>query len=280
MESKLPLLRKLVAQKWHEQGWNQPAYKELNDGDSGTFSPTPRASKTSLRTIFNSLALGALIAFCTVGIAWWPSRILRAAQIQSEAEYARGHAHGHAHGHRMDAAAVGFTSNDPQHLKQSYVSKPGTIQKLHPATPHQSSEEAMPYHCGSSIKEAKELGCSWDLLSAAWLRPECLDAELTESFRNEDDWPFFADKEGQHPLKEEELQWRVGEGMHYYTNLKYHRTHCSYQWRKMHRAMERGSRIENKLADYHHTLHCGYVFLQDGKLDELLTEISVEFMRC
>jgi hypothetical protein len=32
----------------------------------------------------------------------------------------------------------------------------------------------------------------------------------------------------------------------------------------MHRAMQMGKKIENKLADYHHTVRCGYVNMQEG----------------
>ena len=259
--SNFPLLKKLATQKWHEQAWNQQMYKKIGDEETESSGPSDgrrRIFGTPVRTIVSSLFIGTMAVFCVVGLVWWPSRI-HAAQLQHKAE----------HSYKM-------ADPDPQQLKQSSIVN---VQKLHVA--HNITEDELrPYHCGSSIKEAQELGCSWDLLSASWLRPECLDRELTDSFRAEEDWPYFADREGKFPLEEKDLQWRVGEGMNYFTTLKYHRTHCSYQWRKMHRAMERGTRIENGLASYHHTLHCGFVFLQDGQLDELLTEISVEFMRC
>jgi hypothetical protein len=81
-------------------------------------------------------------------------------------------------------------------------------------------------------------------------------------------------------LLEEELQYRVGEGKEFFTSLKYHRTHCSYQWGKMHRAMQMGKKIENKLADYHHTVRCDYVNMQEGDMEGFLTKITVEIMTC
>lgn len=135
-------------------------------------------------------------------------------------------------------------------------------------------------HCGNSVEEALKLGCSWDYLANSWLPQRCIDQELSDEFEATGDWHFYEDRNGTKELTVDELKYRVGPNMTYFTSLKWHRTHCSYQWRKMHRAMKSGGRIENSLADYEHTLHCGWVFLQDGALDDLLTEISVEFCYC
>ncbi|KAL9635102.1 MAG: hypothetical protein Q9164_003673 [Protoblastenia rupestris] len=136
------------------------------------------------------------------------------------------------------------------------------------------------HHCGDSVEEAQQLGCTWDSLAAAWLPPACIDQELTDEFRAQHNWTYFADKKGNEPLMEEELKYRIGKNATYFTSLRYHRTHCNFQWRKMHRAWERGTWIESALARYHHTKHCGFVGLQTMDLEDLATEISVEFMTC
>jgi hypothetical protein len=165
----------------------------------------------------------------------------------------------------------------PSQLLSTALNKPG----YSPAKSSVSDELESVHHCGpGNVEEAQKLGCTWDLLAGSWLPQRCIDKDLTDEFRNAGDWHFYEDREGTKELQEEELKWRVGPNMTYFTTLKYHRTHCSFQWRKMHRAMQSGRKIENALANYDHTLHCGYVFLQDGELHELLTEISVEFFYC
>ena len=150
--------------------------------------------------------------------------------------------------------------------------------------PYINHDEVL-HHCGQThtVKEAKALGCKWDLLAAAWLPPACIDQELTDQFRKASQkgpWHYYAEKDGSDELQEEDLQYRVGENQTYFTTLRYHRTHCDYQWRKMHRAWQRGTWIEDQLAAYHHTKHCGFVGLQEAELEDLATEISVEFMNC
>ena len=136
------------------------------------------------------------------------------------------------------------------------------------------------HSCGETVTEAQELGCKWDLLASSWLPPACIDEELTNGFRDERRWRYFADSDGTEELFEPELQYRVGPNDTYYTTLEWHRMHCNYQWRKMHRAMQKETLIESGLAKYHHTLHCGFVGLQEADLQDLTTHISVEFMDC
>ena len=164
----------------------------------------------------------------------------------------------------------------PARLVSSTVSQ-------HLAAPkhHEGKDELSSVHtCGDSIEEAQLRGCTWDLLAGSWLPQRCIDQELSDEFRTAGDWHYYANKDGTGELTEHELQFRVGPNATYFTTLEYHRTHCAYQWRKMHRAMQSGGRIENALADYHHTLHCGKIFLQEGELSDLLTAISVEFYYC
>jgi hypothetical protein len=134
--------------------------------------------------------------------------------------------------------------------------------------------------CGNSTTEARAFGCQFDLLSAAWLPEECQDRELTEEFRAAGPWKYFADSLGRVELREEELSERTGGENGYWTSRRWHTVHCAFQWRKMHRSIERGARMEDALRDYTHTMHCGEMFLMEGPWDELITEITVEFLSC
>ena len=134
--------------------------------------------------------------------------------------------------------------------------------------------------CGNSTAEAQALGCSFDLLAAAWLPEECQDRDLTEEFRAQGPWQYFEDSDGQVELREGDLWKRSGPSESYWATRRWHTVHCSFEWRKMHRAIERGARMEDALRDYRHTIHCGKMFLKEGPWDELTTEITVEFLGC
>ena len=44
--------------------------------------------------------------------------------------------------------------------------------------------------------------------------------------------------------------------------------------------MQMGKNIENKLGDYHHTVRCDYVNMQEGDMEGFMTKITVEIMTC
>lgn len=247
-------------QKWKSK---KQVYERVGDEESSEGFPARKTGGNGFPGIkFGSFVLGVLVAglmaACTAGIILWPTRI-QAAQLEA-----------YKHSHHSDHSA-----HDVQ-LEHSEHANSGD----HDYSPSPQSKDYTISTCGSTLEEAKALNCEWDVMAAGWLPPACIDRELTEEFRAEGPWRYFADQNGTEELLEEELQYRLGEGNEYYASLRFHKTHCGYQWRKMHRAMQRGTKIENKLADYHHTLHCGYVNMQEGDLEDLLTIITVELMSC
>lgn len=253
----ISLLEQLVIQKRKpEQVYENLGLRDEESPDG--FPPSKvgqrRASPcTRIRSLISGVIFAALMAACIAGIVWWPAR------IQDQAYQRAAHDHTHQDPSAHPAAHM---HDHPAHDEPTHLDSDKTV-----AT------------CGSTIDEARALNCTWDLLAAAWLPPACVDQELTEDFRSQGGpWRYFADRAGTEELSEGDLQYRVGEGGEYYTSLRYHKTHGSYQWRKMHRAMERGRKIEKKLPDYHHTVHCGYVQMQQGDMEDLLTKIMVELM--
>ncbi|KUI72152.1 hypothetical protein VM1G_07808 [Cytospora mali] len=264
----LPLLKQLIMQKWRpEQVYNKVRSR---DEESHYVFPLENEGQkvflgTKARSLISGIVVAGLMVLCIAGIAWWPARIQEQAVQMAAYDHSQHDHFGHsAYGHSDSAY---WKSVEPSSNSDN-------------SPQPQSEDDDTIATCGSTVEEAKALNCTWDLLAAAWLPPACIDQELNEEFRNEGPWRYFADREGTEELPEEELPYRVGEGMEFYASLKYHKTHCSYQWRKMHRAMMRGTKIENKLADYHHTKHCGHVQMQQGDMDDLMTKITVELMSC
>ncbi|KAI1325218.1 hypothetical protein F5Y16DRAFT_401680 [Xylariaceae sp. FL0255] len=117
--------------------------------------------------------------------------------------------------------------------------------------------------CGDSVETAKERGCSFDLISFAWQTPECYDAELVADFASwEGNWTFYADDQFTIPVGQElAIQ---GETTPLFVSWDYHIVHCTFMWRQMHRAYERGW-IDTHLGNYNHTLHCQHMMLMTAE---------------
>jgi len=137
-------------------------------------------------------------------------------------------------------------------------------------------------HCGSTIAEAKALGCEFDLLGASWTPPACIDYELVDEFKNLKPWKYYADQKGTIEVLQSDLEKRpAGEEGAFYATLEYHQFHCGYEWKKMHRALAAGKPLESDLSDYHHTAHCvEKVQMDRSPFETIATKITIEFLSC
>lgn len=131
--------------------------------------------------------------------------------------------------------------------------------------------------CGNDPATAKSRGCSFDLISFAWQTPECYDASLVAEFAQWDTWAFYTEARGNMTVEQEVVL--MGEQSLWVT-WHYHLVHCTFMWRQMHRAYERGW-IDAHLHAYNHTLHCQMVLLRTGVgHDEVFTKGNVIYPVC
>ncbi|KAF2163039.1 hypothetical protein M409DRAFT_26485 [Zasmidium cellare ATCC 36951] len=115
--------------------------------------------------------------------------------------------------------------------------------------------------CGNDPATAKSRGCSFDLLSFAWQTPECYDTSLMDEFaswNHDSDWNFYNDPNYTEPVSQQIAS--QGERGPLFVKWDYHVVHCTFMWRQMHRAYEKGW-IDSHLANYNHTLHCQKMIL-------------------
>ena len=131
--------------------------------------------------------------------------------------------------------------------------------------------------CGNDPATARSRGCSFDLISFAWQTPECYDASLVAEFSQWDTWTFYTEERGNVTVAQEVVL--MGEQSLWVT-WHYHLVHCTFMWRQMHRAYERGW-IDAHLHAYNHTLHCQKVLLRTGVgHDEVFTMGNVIYPVC
>ncbi|KAH8585417.1 hypothetical protein B0O99DRAFT_466987, partial [Bisporella sp. PMI_857] len=141
--------------------------------------------------------------------------------------------------------------------------------------------------CGSTADEARALGCQWDIMTMSWEHPDCFDADLTREFEELGPWTFYHssrpgkevpepkmlslipyDQVGNHP----ERMW---------TDRRYHIYHCIYAWKMLHRAVERGWKVQAELASYHHTEHCSSALANTSvPMDAIITKVNVQYPIC
>lgn len=114
--------------------------------------------------------------------------------------------------------------------------------------------------CGKTRDEALTRGCQFDLMSFVWIMsfvwtpPACHDKELPDDFPSLRNWAWYHDIKAtqvadEHPVHQ-------GKFDHLYVTWEYHKMHCQYMWRKLHRAMMSVSRVDGYIGNSNHTRHC------------------------
>ncbi|KAK6396259.1 hypothetical protein LTR65_009341 [Meristemomyces frigidus] len=123
-------------------------------------------------------------------------------------------------------------------------------------------------HCGHSTAEAKDMGCAFDLLGPAWLPGKCRDDKLTAEFMKAGSgpngtWEFWKDHEHTIPMTLEEVSLIPDDpDGAFYGTWEFHVKHCTYQWRKFIRAMEKGViNLDMENTGTGHVDHCEMVIL-------------------
>jgi hypothetical protein len=133
--------------------------------------------------------------------------------------------------------------------------------------------------CGLSSTEALSIGCSFDVMSFAWLPHRCFDQELMNQFLTLRDWRWYLDANGTQVADFDSL--RLGSYDNLYVTHEYHMYHCTYMWRKMHRAILQGQPLDGYIGNIHHTAHCERQLLKhEVSLDAKNTLIYTKYVNC
>jgi hypothetical protein len=133
--------------------------------------------------------------------------------------------------------------------------------------------------CGSTPKEAKQLGCVFDLMSWCWLPPACHDESLALEHLQYGPWDWYEDVAGTRPVTEEEAE--TGEITPLYVEESFHQIHCIYIWKKQHRAYLGGGVIDDYVAGFNHTVHCSKTLLRQVPWHtNITTSVGLKYPTC
>ena len=144
---------------------------------------------------------------------------------------------------------------------------------------HSQPENISRESCGNSSHEALSLGCSFDVIAFAWLPERCFDKELVDDFLALRDWSWYLDAGAQQTADFASVA--AGAYDELYVTQEYHMYHCTYMWRKMHRAILAGRVLDGYIGDMHHTAHCELQILDRSRtLDEIGTAVYTKYVEC
>ena len=136
-------------------------------------------------------------------------------------------------------------------------------------------------NCGNTFEEARARGCLFDTISFSWLAPECHDEELVAEFdKLPIVWHFYTDPAGTQEVPMDVVE--RGERA-LYVPWSHHLWHCSFLWRKMHRAVMAGTPVDSYIGLYAHTKHCSQIMVAENSLhpmDEVNTIMTLKFPYC
>jgi len=121
--------------------------------------------------------------------------------------------------------------------------------------------------CGTTVSEALENNCIFDMMVSRWEAPECHDAELLAEVLRTGPWQWYADANHTILVSREEVAKGLFDIDPLYTDNNYHVDHCMYMWMKQHRAYLRGAPLEEDLWGFKHTLHCAALMRKNMDLE-------------
>ncbi|KIW72267.1 hypothetical protein PV04_00473 [Phialophora macrospora] len=150
-----------------------------------------------------------------------------------------------------------------------------------------ADEPANSLTCGNTPEEAQSRGCQFDVMSFTWVPQPCFDEALVTEFLEspEQPWHWFrepnvdANSTTTTALSFQDV--RTGQFPELYVTNAYHSTHCTFTWKKLHRALTKTGYLDSYIGSYEHTLHCEHMLLS-RHLDpeQVETTIRRKFITC
>jgi hypothetical protein len=139
--------------------------------------------------------------------------------------------------------------------------------------------------CGSTPAEARNNGCTYDVLGNIWVPTPCLDTENLADFKRMAPWLAYDSANATRQLTEEEMsEYLIPDG--YWTPVREHMIHCALMWRRLHKGFEKDARLLDKhVLSMHHTEHCSQTLMEHldmptSFLDEIRTRTEAGYSSC
>lgn len=139
------------------------------------------------------------------------------------------------------------------------------------------SARAIINQCGTTPAEARSKGCVFETMGFSWLPRECsnptIEAEFLEFERTT--LRYWRDQNYTEEVPLDEVQ--RGDGPIFFVHQDYHRAHCAFLFKKMHKAIGTGQKVDGLVSPFHHTSHCVHMLLAGNDLH--LHDVQVAFVK-
>lgn len=133
--------------------------------------------------------------------------------------------------------------------------------------------------CGNSSESALAAGCKFDIMSFTWSHPDCFDGELMTEFLSLRNWTWWFDTAGEHSVPLDKVA--SGRYTNLYVTWEYHLAHCTFMWKKMHRAISQQRPLDSYIGNFNHTVHCERMLLNHmNLLEDKNTIIRIKYPYC
>jgi len=114
--------------------------------------------------------------------------------------------------------------------------------------------------CGTTADEARAKGCVFEMTGFSWLPKQCHDPEVEANFLTASkDFQYFRDMNYTQEVSLDEV--KRGDGLGFFVRQDYHKAHCAFLFKKLHRAVSRGQKLDGLISPLHHTGHCVHMLL-------------------
>jgi hypothetical protein len=127
--------------------------------------------------------------------------------------------------------------------------------------------------CGTNSREARELGCVFEITLSLWVPPDCYDAELEALYTHEEGLKYYHDINLTRQASLAEV--RSGESPSWFVPWEHHVRHCAFAVRKLHRAAASGRKIDGYVLQYAHTQHCIKMFTDPEPSRVKATQVDI-----
>jgi hypothetical protein len=113
--------------------------------------------------------------------------------------------------------------------------------------------------CGTTPAEARAKGCVFEMTGFSWLPKQCSDPEVETEFLSSLDLQYYRDMNYTQQVSLDEV--KRGDGAGFFVKQDYHLAHCAFLFKKLHRAISQGRKVDGLISPVHHTDHCVHMLL-------------------
>ncbi|TAQ86706.1 hypothetical protein B7494_g4980 [Chlorociboria aeruginascens] len=113
--------------------------------------------------------------------------------------------------------------------------------------------------CGTTPSEARAKGCVFEMTEFAWLPKACSDPEIEAEFLNAKNLQYYRDANYTEEVPLSEV--KRGDGPGFFVRQDYHLEHCAFLFKKLHKSISQGRKIDGIISPFHHTSHCVHMLL-------------------